>query len=70
MDHELQLMLEVRQRTCQNRLTILPDVGAVLTCGAGSYEVVCDRVALAGICLADIRANVVRAGLQGIDSEF
>lgn len=46
------------------------DVGAVLTYGAGGYEVVCDAVALARICLANIRTDVVRVGVQGIDGEL
>ena len=54
----------------QRQLKVLRDVGAVLTYGAGGYEVVCDAVALARICLANIRTDVVRVGVQGIDGEF
>ena len=70
MDHEVQLMWEMKQRICQSQPKVLRDVDAVLTYGAGGYEVVRDGVALARSCPADRRTAVSKARVQGGDDEF
>ena len=57
---------ETKKKSCQSRLTILLDVGAVLTCGAGGHKAVSDSVALTRICIVHIRTNVVLGGAQCI----
>jgi len=61
---------ETKKKSCQSQLTILLDVGAVLTCGAGGHKAVGDSVALTRICIADIRTNVEHVGLQGVNGVF